>query len=195
MDLPKGKENRGFQAPFSAFSPKFDVLCNSMIECQDTSFPFRPDATFLPKNLLKKRKHHVLLTFEHVSKDPFLPISSRNKHTIIGQAPSIETWNLALSGRRSPPFSSEPRQPIRRLHGTEASPEAIRVWRCMRVSWIFQVQCRSRAWRTVQISAYYLRFVYVKVRKIRETTKASSLYLPPHPFISLDAERHIFRDS
>lgn len=35
MDLPKGKENRGFQAPFSAFSPKFDVLCNSMIECQD----------------------------------------------------------------------------------------------------------------------------------------------------------------
>lgn len=71
MDLPKGKENRGFQAPFSAFSPKFDVLCNSMIECQDTSFPFRPDATFLPKNLLKKRKHHVLPTFEHVSKDPF----------------------------------------------------------------------------------------------------------------------------
>ena len=35
MDLPKGKENLGFLAPFSAFSPKFDVLCNSMIECQD----------------------------------------------------------------------------------------------------------------------------------------------------------------
>jgi len=35
MDLPKGKENRGFQAPFSAFSPKFDALCYSMIERQD----------------------------------------------------------------------------------------------------------------------------------------------------------------
>ena len=35
MDLPKGKENQGFQAHFIAFSPKFDVLCNSMIECQD----------------------------------------------------------------------------------------------------------------------------------------------------------------
>ena len=34
-DLPKGKENLGFMAPFCAFSPKFDVLCNSMIECQD----------------------------------------------------------------------------------------------------------------------------------------------------------------
>ena len=47
MDLPKGKENRGFQA-----------------------LPFRPDATFLPKNLLKKPQHHVLPTFEHVSKAP-----------------------------------------------------------------------------------------------------------------------------
>ena len=35
MDLPKGKENRGFQAPFSAFSTKFDALCYSMIERQD----------------------------------------------------------------------------------------------------------------------------------------------------------------
>jgi hypothetical protein len=35
MDLPKGKENRGFQAHFSAFSPKFDALCYSMIERQD----------------------------------------------------------------------------------------------------------------------------------------------------------------
>lgn len=35
MDLPKGKEKQGFQAPFSAFSPKFDALCYSMIERQD----------------------------------------------------------------------------------------------------------------------------------------------------------------
>jgi hypothetical protein len=34
-DLPKGKENRGFQASFSAFSPKFDALCYSMIDRQD----------------------------------------------------------------------------------------------------------------------------------------------------------------
>ena len=34
-DTTKGKENRGFQAPFSAFSPKFDALCYSMIERQD----------------------------------------------------------------------------------------------------------------------------------------------------------------
>ena len=158
-------------------------------------FPFGLMQLFCRKTSLKSESTTFCRLLSMWVKTPFLPISSRNKHTIIGQAPNIETWNLALSGRRSPPFSSEPRQPIRRLHGTEASPEAIRVWRCIRVSWILQVRCRSRAWRTVQISAYYLRFVYVKIRKIRETTKTSGLYLPPHPFFSLDVERYIFRDS
>lgn len=111
--------------------------------------------------------------------------------------PGSKRRNLKSGSQQSmaTTLSSELRQPIRRLHGTEASPGAIRAWRYMRVSWMLQARCRSQAWRTVQISAYYLRFVYVKVHKIRETTKASSLYLPPHPFISLDAERHIFRDS
>ena len=70
MDLPKGKEKQGFQAPFSAFSPKFDALCYSMIERQDF-FSLPVWCNFLPKNHLKKGKHHVLPTFEHVSKDPF----------------------------------------------------------------------------------------------------------------------------
>ncbi len=195
MDLPKGKKEQGFQAPFSAFSPKFDALCYSMIERQDF-FSLLAWYNFFAEKPPEKRGSNTFCRLLSMwVKTPFLPISSSDRHTNIGQDPSIGTWNLALSGRWLLPLSSEPRQPIRRPNGTEASPEAIRVWRCMRVSWMLQVRCRSRAWRTVQISAYYLCFVYVKVSKIRETTKASVLYLPPHPFFSLDVERHIFRDS
>ena len=158
-------------------------------------FPFGLMQLFCRITSLKSHSTTFCRLLSMWAKTPFLSISSRNKHTIIGQASSIETWNLALIGRWPLPISSEPHQPIRRLHGTEASPEAIRAWRCIRVSWMLQVRCRSRAWRTVQISAYYLRFVYVKIRKIRETAKASALYLSPHPFFSLDVERHNFRDS
>ena len=158
-------------------------------------FPFGLMQLFCRITSLKGHSTTFCRLLSMWAKTPFLSISSRNKHTIIGQASSIETWNLALSSQWLLPISSEPHQPIHRLRGTEASPGAIRAWRYMRVSWMLQARCRSQAWRTVQISAYYSRFVYVKVRKIRETTKASSLYLPPHPFISLDAERHIFRDS
>ena len=158
-------------------------------------FPFGLIQLFCRKTSLKSESTTFCRLLSMWVKTPFLPISSSDRHTNIGQAPSIGTWNLALSGRWLLPLSSEPRQPIHRLRGTEASPGAIRAWRYMRVSWMLQARCRSQAWRTVQISAYYSRFVYVKVRKIRETTKASGLFLPPHPFFSLDVERHNFRES
>ena len=144
-------------------------------------FPFSLMQLFCRKTSSKSESTSSCHLLSMWVKSPFLSITSSERHTIIDQAPSVETWNLVLSSRWPLPLAvnsaSQFADYTAQKHRQKPSE--------------FGDACEYLEYSKYNAVAEHKE----QYKYLHETTKASSLYLPPHPFISLDAERHIFRDS